>query len=230
MDVAFPMGLKYRISSCEPNPKRETEGGCGMKKTVILVVVALSVGLFPVPDSMGKTMPPNYFTLKAGGFFPQSSDLDDIDADAGFLGELTIGHNITPGFAVEAGVGYFETEGGFSSSGGSVEETFKVVPLTLSLRGQVPYGRFQPYGIVGLGVYFVEDEISGNIPALGLSGSDSDEDASLGFHVGFGGNYTLPNNLFLGVEVRYLFVETGTFGVDFRLDGVTLTGNVGYRF
>jgi opacity protein-like surface antigen len=89
----------------------------------------------------------------------------------------------------------------------------------------VPYGRFEPYGFLGLGVYFVDDEIS--VPGLG---TDSDSDANLGYHIGLGGNYTLSNNIFLGVEARYLFLETDTFGVNFKLDGVTLTGNVGYRF
>ena len=52
----------------------------------------------------------------------------------------------------------------------------------------------------------------------------------LGFHIGIGGNYTLRNNMFLGIETRYFYLETNTFGVDFRLDGFTLTGNIGYRF
>jgi opacity protein-like surface antigen len=76
-----------------------------------------------------------------------------------------------------------------------------------------------------MGVYFVKDKIS--IPTLG---SDSDTDTNLGFHIGLGGNYTLPNNMFLGIEARYLFLKTDTFDVNFRLDGITFTGNVGYRF
>jgi hypothetical protein len=36
--------------------------------------------------------------------------------------------------------------------------------------------------------------------------------------------------MFLGIEARYLFLKTDTFDVNFRLDGITFTGNVGYRF
>lgn len=201
-----------------------------MKKIPVISLVFLIAALVAVPSADAKGIPQNYATLKLGGFFPQSGDLNDIDADSGFNGEIALGHYVAPGFAIEGGLGYFVTEGGLSSSFGSFDEKFRVIPLLFSLRGQVPYGRFEPYGFVGIGVYFVEDKLSGSFPSLGLSGSDSDDDTSLGFHVGLGGSYTLPNNLFLGVEARYLFLETSTFGVDFRLDGILLTGNVGYRF
>lgn len=201
-----------------------------MKKVLIVSFVFLCAALFVVPSSDAKGFPANYIALKLGGFFPQSNDLDDVNADAGLNGEIALGHYVAPGFAIEGGIGYFETKGGLSSALGSFDEKFQVIPVTLSLRGQVPYGRFEPYGFVGIGVYFVDDKLSGSIPSLGVSGSDSDNDTSLGFHAGMGGNYTLSNNVFLGVEVRYLFLETSTFGVDFRLDGITLTGNVGYRF
>ncbi len=201
-----------------------------MKNIPVLSFIFLFAALVAVPSADAKGIPQNYVTLKLGGFFPQSGDLDDIDADSGFDGEIALGHYVAPGFAIEGGLGYFETEGGLSSTLGSFDEKFRVIPLLFTLRGQVPYGRFEPYGFVGIGVYFVEDKLSGSIPSLGLSGSDSDDDTSLGFHVGLGGNYTLPNNLVLGIEGRYLFVETSTFGVDFRLDGITLTGTIGYRF
>ena len=201
-----------------------------MKKTFPCICMILFAVVVVISNSDAKGLPSNYVALKLGGFFPQSSDLDDINADAGFNGEVSFGHYITPGFSVEGAIGYFETKASLSAPGASAEEKFKVIPLTLNLRGQVPYGRFEPYGFLGIGVYFVEDKISGNIPALGVSGSDSDNDTALGFQIGLGGTYTLMNNVFVGVEARYLFLETSTFGADFRLDGITLTGNIGYRF
>ena len=201
-----------------------------MRKTMIIAMVTLFAVLAFVSHSHAKGYPPNYVALKLGGFFPVSSDLDDINADAGFNGEISFGHYIAPGFSVEGAVGYFETEANISVPGGSAEETFEVIPLTLSLRGHVPYGRFEPYGLIGIGVYLVDDEISGSIPSLGVSGSASDDDTVLGFHIGLGGTCTFPNNVFVGVEGRYLFLETDTFDVDFRLDGIALTGTVGYRF
>lgn len=196
-----------------------------MKKfAVAWIVVALAVA-GSAPFALAKGLPPNYVVLKLGGFFPQSSDLDDIDADSGINGEIALGHYVAPGFSIEGAIGYFETEGRFPTALGDAEETFEVIPVTLSLRGHVPYGRFEPYGFVGLGVYFVDDKLS--FPGFP---SDSDNDTNLGVHAGIGGTYTFPGNLFLGVEARYLFLETDTFGQDFRLDGVLLTGNLGYRF
>ena len=196
-----------------------------MKKWMIASIVLAFVASCAAPYADAKGPPPNYVALKLGGFFPQSGDLDDIDADAGFNGEIALGHYIAPGFSIEGALGYFETEGGVPTPLGRNDEKFEVIPLTISLRGQVPYGRFEPYGFLGLGVYFIDDKVS--LPVLG---SDSDSDTSLGFHIGLGGSYALSNNMYLGIEARYLFLETDTFGENFRLDGVTLTGNVGYRF
>lgn len=191
-----------------------------MKKlAVVWIVLALALaGSF----AHAKAPPPNYVALKLGGFFPQSGDLDDIDADSGINGEIALGHYVAPGFSIEGAIGYFETEGRIP---GVFDETFEVIPVTLSLRGHLPYGRFEPYAFIGLGVYLVDDKI--DIPGIV---SDSDSDTNLGLHIGIGGTYTFPGNLFLGVEGRYLFLETDTFGENFRLDGVLLTGNLGYRF
>jgi len=196
-----------------------------MKKLVAVPLMLLIFTLFSVPLLSAKVLPANYVSLKLGGFFPQSGDLKDINADAGFNGEIALGHNISPGFSVEGGIGYFDTKGGGPTPFGRIDENFEVIPLTISIRGQVPYGRFEPYGFLGMGVYFVKDKIS--TPTFG---SDTDTDTNLGFHIGLGGNYTLPNNMFLGIETRYLFLETNTFGVNFNLGGITITGNVGYRF
>ncbi len=196
-----------------------------MKKLMVVPMILVFFTLFSVPLLSAKVLPTNYVSLKLGGFFPISGDLNDINADAGFNGEIALGHNIAPGFSVEGGIGYFDTKGKGLTPFGRAEEKFEVIPLTVSLRGQVPYGRFEPYGFLGMGVYFVKEKIS--IPTLG---SDSDNDTNLGFHIGLGGNYTLPNNMFLGIEARYLFLRTNTFDENFRLDGIIFTGNVGYRF
>lgn len=196
-----------------------------LKRFAPFLLASLVAALVAVPVSHAKAPPPNYVTLKLGGFLPLSDDLDDIDADAGAQGEVALGHYVAPGFAIEGGVGYFETEGNLFG----VDRDLEVVPLTVSLRGQVPYGAFEPYGFLGVGAYFVEDTVSGPIPPLGIAGPASDDDTALGFHVGFGGSYTLPNNVLLGIEVRYLWVESDTFE-DVRIGGVSLTANVGFRF
>lgn len=194
---------------------------------IFFLFIAMALFLFSVAPSYAKPLSSNYAQLKVGGFFPQTNDLDNFDAGGNI--EVGIGHRVAPGFAIEGNFGYFETKGNFNLPGiGSGDETFKVMPLTLSLKGQAYFDRFEPYAEAGIGVYFIKDEINGTI--LGFSGSNSENDTQLGLHVGLGGNYNITPQVFLGVEGRYLWLRTDTFGVDVKLDGFLLTANAGYRF
>ncbi len=192
----------------------------------IAAVLAVSFCVFSLSPAFAKPLSPNYATLKVGGYFPQHSDLDGFDS--GFNGEISFGHLVAPGFAVEGGVGYFETKGEFFSPGVSGSEKFKVVPLTLSLKGQTFFQQFEPYVEAGIGVYFIKDELSGLV--LGIPVSESENNTQVGFHLGLGGNFNVTRQLFLGLEGKYVWVKADTFGVDVRLDGITLTGNIGFRF
>ncbi|MHB8783363.1 MAG: outer membrane beta-barrel protein [Desulfobacteria bacterium] len=197
------------------------------KSGIFFLFIAMALFLLSVAPTYAKPLASNYAQLKVGGFFPQTNDLDNFDAGGSI--EVGIGHRVAPGFAIEGNFGYFETKGTFSFPGiGSGDETFKVMPLTLSFKGQAYFDRLEPYAEAGIGVYFIKDEINGTI--LGISGSNSENDTKLGLHVGVGGNYNLTPQLFLGVEGRYLWLRTDTFGVDVKLDGFLLTANLGYRF
>jgi opacity protein-like surface antigen len=164
--------------------------------------------------------PENYVVAAAGGYFPQAGDVDDFDA--GFNGALSFGHYLSPGFAFEFGTGYFTTSGSLKVPGGSERGVdISAVPLLLTLKGLYPAGDFEPYAAVGVGVYFVKTEVSG--------GKDDDE-ARVGFHTGLGANYNLTREIFAGVEGRVLFLRIRPSGESLRLDGITLTANLGYRF
>ena len=197
------------------------------KIRIFTMVVVTGCLLLSVAPASAKPLASNYVQMKLGGYFPQTNDLDHFDAGGNF--EVGVGHRVAPGFAIEGNFGYFETKGTFNLPGiGSVDETFKVMPLTLSFKGQVFFDRFEPYAEAGIGVYFIKDELNGTV--LGFSGSDSENDTQLGLHVGLGGNYNITPQVFLGVEGRYLWLRTDTFGVNVQLDGFLLTANLGYRF
>ncbi len=189
-------------------------------------VLAVLFSVFTLFPAHAKPLSPNYATLKLGGYFPQHSDLDDFDA--GINGEISLGRLVAPGFGVEGGIGYFETEGEISDPSFSASAKFKVIPLTLSLKGQTFFQQFEPYVEAGIGVYFIDAEVSG-VDALGPF-SDSDDDTQVGFHLGLGANYNVTRQLFLGLEGRYLWLKTDAFDSDARMDGITLTGNIGFRF
>jgi opacity protein-like surface antigen len=188
----------------------------------VLALLATLALVLPAPATAAGP-PPNYVQVKLGGYFPMSSDIDTYDS--GFNVEASLGRYLAPGFAVEGGIGLFETEG--RRPGSSVYREFEVIPLTFSLRGTVPYGPFEAYGMAGVGVYFIDDKLSS--PAFQGQGA-SDSAADVGLHLGLGGKYTMANNVFFSLEGKYLWLSTGTFGIDTRLDGAVLTVNIGYRF
>ena len=187
----------------------------------VLALLASLALVLPAPATAAGP-PPNYVQVKLGGYFPMSSDIDTYDS--GFNVEASLGRYLAPGFAVEGGIGLFETEG--RRPGSSVYREFEVIPLTFSLRGTVPSGPFEVYGMAGIGVYFIDATSS----SVSSGDSTSDSSADIGLHLGLGGRYNMPNNVFFGLEGKYLWLTTSTFGTDTRLDGAVLTANIGYRF
>jgi len=183
---------------------------------------------------------PNYVTLKGGIYSPQSDDLDDFET--GFNGEISVGHYFHPNFALELAVGYFETEdsvSGFIPILGNFTEKDEItaVPVTLAAKGIYPMGSAELFAAGGIGVYYIEGETDISTSALGRFAFDGD-DAVFGFHLGLGGHMNIAENLFLGIEGKYLWAETEFEGslsgvpieLNADLEGFMVTANLGLRF
>ena len=205
-----------------------------MKRTIIvkvLYVVLAILGMMPAALwAQGKETPvtalnPSYAVLKLGGFLPESSDLGNQSAQAGFAGQLGFGYYVNPYFAVEAGFGYFETKGTVSN----VNRTFSAWPLEVSGRLVLPVAFVEPYLMAGVGSYWTRAEI-------GSVGKDSVE---FGYFGGGGLNFNLGKSYFIGAEAKYLVLKIPTVQVNplgtttessININGVTVTGNFGFRF
>ena len=95
------------------------------------------------------------------------------------------------------------------------------------------------YGSGGLGFYLSKAESS--VTYTGTPGNfhtGSDTDTSLGVYLGLGANVNLSRNVFLGIEGKYFRSEDAAYEVRdvpttpwyLDLDGIMVTGNIGYRF
>lgn len=195
--------------------------------TSVSVASLLVFGWLLAGISTAAAPPTSYVGIKAGGYFPLSGDLTTFDA--GFCGELAFGHYLAPGFAVEAGVGRFSTEGDHKTGAGArVSREISISSVALTLKGVAPFGGFEGYAAAGGGVYFINDELVGD-PSTATRAA-SDDEVRIGAHAGVGGSAALSRQVFVGVDARYLLLKAHTFGDSTRLDGVTVTGSLGYRF
>lgn len=206
-----------------------------MKKLVAFLFALLIVAAVPAIAEV----PSNYVSLKLGGYFPQSSDLEDFNN--GFNVEAAFGRNLSPHFALEFGIGYFKTDfdvADFDPMIGSITENdeITVYPVTVNAKLIHNVGKAEIFGGVGLGAYFTKAEST--ITIGGSTASDSDTDTAIGFNISAGANYNISTNAFIGAEIKYLWAKAnfeGTFfgipvALDAKLDGISATANVGYRF
>jgi opacity protein-like surface antigen len=196
-----------------------------MMKTAFAIFLVLTVALigFAPTDSLAE-YPSNYLVLK-GGLYSPSDDFDlqgqQFNHDDGFVAEIAYGRYFMPMFALELGAGYFESE----ASAPVGETKFKVVPVTLTGKVLFPIGPIEPYGEFGIGGYFAEADVSGT--PSNFSGST---ESVFGLHAGAGVNFNITPTVFLGAEGRYLWAKPSWGGTDIKLDGFTVTGNLGFRF
>lgn len=203
-----------------------------MRKSSVVPMVLAAALVVAVSPAFAEDKPANYMTLKAGVYSPsESNDLNDfnggsttsLDSKTGFAGELAVGHYFLPMVALELGAGYFQSEGSAEAQPG--ETKLKVVPVTATGKVLVPVGPFEPYGLFGIGAYFTDLDVSGNTG--NFSGSS---EITYGLHAGVGVNWNFGNDLFVGLEGKYLWAKPSFGGQDIKLDGFITTADLGFRF
>jgi len=184
-----------------------------MKPTLAAALAAAALASLPARASAGDT----YLVLK-GGYYGPTKDIAYAQAtgttlDPKFYGELGAGTNLVF-------LGLELTAGYLSSSSGVPALTLKVssIPVLLTAKLRLPFPVITPYVELGAGAYFNTVEITA-LP--------SEKHTTFGFHVGGGVDFRISSFL-LGLEARYLSADAGVPGVTLRVDGVTVTGNVGF--
>lgn len=91
----------------------------------------------------------------------------------------------------------------FGISDFSLRSSF--VPITTSLMLFIPLDQnFTPYGLGGIGAYYISYNYSDRAEELGFS---DDSSFNLGYHIGLGAELPLNSNFALSLDYRYMFLN-----------------------
>jgi opacity protein-like surface antigen len=209
-----------------------------MKRMLFIICLVATTAL--ALNALGQE-PADYVTIK-GGIYAPAGDLSELDNDVS--GEITFGHFFRPYASVEAGIGYFGTEGtltGFEPTtlGTFTKKlTYNVVPFWVTLKGYLMFLDVELYGGGGLGVYFTRFKADISSSLAGFQKID-DEKVTMGGHLLAGLDYRITDSFYIGVEGKYILTgkikpEDSTLGelagIENTLNGFILTAGVGFRF
>jgi len=194
---------------------------------IFVAISVLSILLLPLlPPSAFAQGSLNYLVIK-GGFYAPTGDLDDLGFGMGGNGEVAYGRYINSQFALELGVGYFESDGDVS-----------VVPATLNAKGFIVTPSIELFGEVGVGAYFARYDGILNSATLGPITLD-DSNAVFGMDFGIGARYNFSKHVYIGAEGKFIATGEAKFQgiasgvpteVSADLNGFLVTGNLGFRF
>ena len=214
-----------------------------MKKVLIRGAICGFI-LSLVPHMVMAADETSYVTGKAGAYFP-TGDLDDGGYDPGFAGEVGYGYYLLPNLAAEGSIGYYNAQNsdefvaGYYDNGryryyhGDIDVA--IVPLSLTLKATVRTGAIEFYGGGGVDLYCMSIDAGDDDGSNDGRSEDDDSDAVFGAHLVAGGNVDIGNNMYIGLEAKYLLtddVDVSLFNKSYNydLDGFTVTGAFGYRF
>ncbi|WP_299980076.1 hypothetical protein [Desulfobacula sp.] len=176
------------------------------------------------------------FAIK-GGIYEPTDDLEDFDT--GFSGEVSITQYFSPNFAVESAIGYFQTDyneiGNILSFPYSGTIDISAIPITVNLKGIIPFQLGEIYVGAGVGAYFVHGDLDVSVAGVGSYSAD-DNDVIIGAQLLAGLNFNVTDTTFFGIEGKYIFTDEASMGqaqigtVDFDINGYTIMGVLGFRF
>jgi hypothetical protein len=200
-------------------------------------MVYITVSKVPSPP----TPPIQYIAVRAGGYLPEGDLHDDFEGRVG--ADIVFGHYFNPRLALEGGIGLFNTKGDvrdFNPAFGTFDQKGEVsvtlIFLTLKRVHPIKIGELYLGG--GIGLYFADIDVDINSHTLG-SGSLSGSDTVPGIHLLAGANFNITDYWFLGLEGKYMItgdvsVSDTVLGIPFdreyNLNGINITGVVGFRF
>jgi opacity protein-like surface antigen len=198
-----------------------------MTSRVRAIIVVTMTLIFLLPISATGQERRDYIIVK-GGVYSPTGGLDDLNFGSGFNGEVAWGHYFSANVALEVGAGYFESD------------DIRVVPFLATGKAIYPTGNWELFAEVGVGAYFAKFDGTLNNPVVGVIVFD-DDDAVFGLNLGFGVNYNITEEFYLGIEGKYLLTSDAEFGgkatatgglasLETDLDGYIVTGVFGFRF
>lgn len=197
-----------------------------MKKAIIYPFLGMLIFLLQ-PLRAGAEDRNLYAVMKSGISLP--SDYANATTSAGPAGELAVGYNFTPYFAVEGGFGYFRTDMTFPLINSKFRN--EITPLTISFKGIHRGENFLSFVAIGVGTY--SEDLKTTTGAVIIN----DKDSVFGYHLLFGYDFHLGNRIFGGFEFRVFSIRAAEFTVSngsnrlsFDMTGSSLLGSVGWRY
>jgi len=196
-----------------------------MKRSAIIVSLLLAVIFIlsaPATSLAEHKKWDGYLSFKGGAYWP-TGDLQDADYDSGFNGEIVVGMYTSPNLALEFGGGYFQSTASIVAAG---DDKVWVIPVVAKIKGVLPLKGVELFGGGGIGLYFVNIDVAGATPTTG-----KDKDTVFGGQLLAGFNIDLSDRVFISLEGNYVFTaKAQLFNSKVNLDGLTLTGALGFMF
>jgi hypothetical protein len=179
----------------------------------------------PGTDLSGRT----YLSVKLGAISPQH---DDISAyGTGFSIEGALGYRVNPNVALELSVGRFALSatapGVIGGVLANITDDIVAYPVLATLKLVLPVQKLDLFGLVGGGVYFIQDEVKATAPGFPAA-SISDSDSAFGLHLGGGLNVHVSPHASFGAELKYVIGSAKLYDTTGHFNSLIFAGTLTY--